>query len=104
MGLFAQDVVSPGTTGNGLFYGGGTGLLVAQAIGVLAVGAFVFTAAWIFWSVLKATVGIRVKLHEEIVGLDLSEHGNMAYPEFVTRKSVPVMADVADAVTASGKG
>ncbi|MEA5076852.1 MAG: ammonium transporter, partial [Coriobacteriia bacterium] len=42
VGLFAQDSVAPGTTGDGLFFGGGLGLLGSQALGVLAVGAFVF--------------------------------------------------------------
>ncbi|OGX03956.1 MAG: ammonia permease [Omnitrophica bacterium RIFCSPLOWO2_12_FULL_50_11] len=86
LGLFAQDMFTPGTTGNGLLFGGGTTLLRAQAIGVVAVGAYTFIAAYVFWMILKATVGIRVSLSEEIMGLDIGEHGNSAYPEFVTRK------------------
>lgn len=86
VGLFAQDWVSPSTTGNGLFFGGGTKLLMAQLTGVGAVGAFVFVSTAIFWLLLKYTIGIRVSLQEEIEGLDLGEHGNVAYPDFVTRK------------------
>ena len=86
VGLFAQEVFMPGTTGNGLFFGGGTKLLAAQTTGVFAVGVFTFLISAIAWALLKVTVGIRVPLNEEISGLDVGEHGNAAYPEFVTRK------------------
>ncbi len=86
VGLFAQDWVSPNTTGNGLFFGGGTKLLVAQLTGVGAAGAYSFFASLIFWLLLKYTVGIRVALQEEVEGLDIGEHGNSAYPDFVVRK------------------
>ena len=86
VGLFAQDWVSPNTTGNGLLFGGGTKLLTAQFTGVGAVGAFTFVASALAWWLIKATVGLRVSLSEEIEGLDIGEHGNQAYPEFVTRK------------------
>jgi Amt family ammonium transporter len=84
VGLFAQDQFTPNTTGNGLFFGGGTKLLFAQLAGVLGVGAFVFTISLIFWKIIKATIGIRVPADEEIEGLDIGEHGNIAYPDFVT--------------------
>lgn len=87
VGLFAQDWVSPNTTGNGLFFGGGAKLLIAQLTGVVAAGAFVVVASAIAWYVIKATVGLRVTLQEEIEGLDIGEHGNQAYPDFVNRKS-----------------
>ncbi len=86
VGLFAQDQFIANTTGNGLFFGGGTKLLISQLTGIGAVGAFVFFASFVAWSVIKAIVGVRVSLHEEIEGLDIGEHGNQAYPEFVTRK------------------
>lgn len=86
VGLFAQDPIMPNTTGNGLFFGGGVKLLGAQLIGVLAVGLFTFVIAIIAWSLIKATIGLRVSLQEEMMGLDIGEHGNTAYPEFLTRK------------------
>ena len=86
VGLFAQDWVSPNTTGNGFLFGGGTKLLVAQLTGIGAVGVYTFFAALIFWLLIKYTVGIRVSLQEEIEGLDIGEHGNSAYPDFVIRK------------------
>ena len=86
VGIFAEDWVSPNTTGNGLLFGGGTKLLMAQLTGVVAVGAFVLIASSITWFIIKATMGIRVTLNEEIEGLDIGEHGNSAYPEFLSRK------------------
>ncbi len=83
VGLFAQDVFAPGTTGNGLFYGGGFGLLTNQLIGVAAVGGFVFAVSLVIWLAIRATMGVRVSAEEEIEGLDIGEHGNRAYPDFV---------------------
>lgn len=97
VGLFAQDVFAPGTTGNGLLFGGGSGLLTAQLTGIAAVGAYTFLAALIFWYLIKVCVGLRVTLHEEIEGLDIGEHGNSAYPDFVTRKPSFTYIGVADA-------
>lgn len=83
VGLFAKDAIQPGTAGNGLFNGGGATLLVNQLIGVVTVGAFTFIGSLIVWGILKATLGIRVEPEEEIEGLDVGEHGNEAYPDFV---------------------
>ena len=46
VGLFAQDAIMPGTTGNGLLYGGGFGLLGRQALGVVCVGALPSRSPW----------------------------------------------------------
>lgn len=83
VGLFAQEGVTTLSTRNGLFYGGGAGLLGTQLLGIAAVGAFVFAASLVLWWVLKKTMGIRVTREEEIAGLDIGEHGNHAYPDFV---------------------
>lgn len=82
IGLFAQEGVTTLSVRNGLFFGGGTSLLLTQLIGVLAVGAFAMGASALVWLVLKHTVGIRVTAQEEIRGLDIGEHGNVAYPDF----------------------
>ena len=87
LGLFAEDKFIPGTTGNGLFFGGGFTLLLHQVIGVVTVGGFTFIVSYIVWSILKATMGIRVSEREEIEGLDMGEHGLEAYPDF--EKAVP---------------
>lgn len=82
VGLLAEDRFSPNTTGNGLLFGGGVGLLLAQLLGVVAVAAFVVVSSAIVRGVLKATIGIRVSADEEHEGLDMGEHGISAYPEF----------------------
>ncbi|PIP20631.1 MAG: ammonia permease [Candidatus Omnitrophica bacterium CG23_combo_of_CG06-09_8_20_14_all_40_11] len=86
VGLFAQDKIAGVATGNGIFFGGGTKLFMAQLTGVISVAAYTFIISLITWAILKATMGIRVSLQEEIEGLDIGEHGNVAYPEFLSRK------------------
>jgi len=86
VGLFAQDKITGTATGNGLFFGGGMGLLGAQLTGVAATAVFVFVVALVAWLVIKTIMGIRVSLQEEIEGLDIGEHGNNAYPEFLIQK------------------
>ena len=82
VGLFAKEGVTTLSTTNGLFYGGGAKLLGIQLLGIVAIGVFVFTTSLLVWFVLKKTVGIRVSREEEIIGLDIGEHGNSAYPDF----------------------
>jgi len=53
-----------------------------QAIGVIAIGAFVFFSSSIIWLALKATIGIRPSQEDERLGLDAAEIGVEAYPEF----------------------
>jgi Amt family ammonium transporter len=55
---------------------------LTQLIGVLAYGAFAFTAAFLIFSVIKATMGLRVSEKDERRGLDLSEHNMEAYPDY----------------------
>ena len=82
VGLFAEKGVTSLSSVNGLFFGGGFDLLGVEAIGIVAVGAFVFASSALVWLLLKKTIGIRVSLEEEIEGLDIGEHGNSAYPDF----------------------
>jgi ammonium transporter, Amt family len=53
-----------------------------QAIGVIAVGVFTVIASGILWAALKAVIGLKVDEEAEIVGLDKTELGIEAYPEF----------------------
>ena len=85
IGLFAEEGVN-GNQINGLFFGGGLKQLGIQAVGVVTVGAFVFVASAVVWILIKKTIGLRVSVREELNGLDIGEHGNEAYPDFVTRK------------------
>jgi Amt family ammonium transporter len=82
VGLFAKEGVTTLSTQNGLFYGGGFKLLGIQLLGIIAVGVFVFAASLLVWFIIKKTIGIRVSREEEIAGLDIGEHGNIAYPDF----------------------
>jgi len=65
-------------------WGSNSGLdqLWAQFLGVISVGVFIVLFTGILWSVLKATMGLRVSEEEEIGGLDVGEHSMEAYPDF----------------------
>ena len=61
------------------FYTGNWG---AQIIGIAAIGAFVFVTSLIVWIILKGIMGLRPSEEDEIRGLDVSELGMEAYPDF----------------------
>ena len=70
-------------TGTGGFlYTGSLDQLGTQAIGLLAVGAFAFTASFVVLWAMKRSFGIRTDAEVETAGLDVSEHGMWGYPEF----------------------
>ncbi len=91
VGLFARaDVGSFGK--NGLFYGGGFEVLGVQALGVFTVAVYVLAAMSIVFFLIKKTVGLRVSAEEEIVGLDIQEHGlASAYADFMPAPVVGAM-------------
>ncbi len=69
-----------GTLAVGLFGNlAGGAQLVSQIIGIVAIGLFTFAFAFILFSIIKATMGLRVSPDEESEGLDVGEHGNVAY-------------------------
>jgi Amt family ammonium transporter len=82
LGLFAQDKFAPGTTGDGLFFGGGWTLLGAQALGVLSVFAWCMASGFLLFWMIKHLVGLRVNREAELRGLDIGEHGVEAYSGF----------------------
>lgn len=65
----------------GLLYGGGGSYLLAQFIGVVSVAAFCIVVTGFMYFVLKKTLGIRVSEEEELIGLDMEEHGMVAYQD-----------------------
>ncbi len=71
-------------TASGLFYGGGINQLLVQLAGVVIVAAWVLITTGILFSVLKATMGLRVSEQEEREGLDVHEHGAPGYAPDVT--------------------
>ncbi len=58
---------------------------LGQLAGTLTIMVWVFAASLAVWTVIKVALGIRVSEHEEDDGVDASECGLEAYPEFVTR-------------------
>ncbi len=58
--------------------------IVGQLTGVVAVAIAAFAFSIIVFGILKATIGIRVSAEEEAEGLDISEHGQEAYPDFAS--------------------
>jgi ammonium transporter, Amt family len=73
-----------GTLAAGIFNADGTSaqMIGVQALGVAAAFLWSFGTCFILFKVIKVTVGLRVSPEEEMEGLDLQEHGNVAYPDF----------------------
>lgn len=72
-----------GVTGNkgiGLFNGGGFSQLGVQALGAFAYALWAIVLAFAVLFTLKKTIGLRVSREIEEKGLDLAEHGTIAYP------------------------
>ncbi len=68
----------------GLIYGGGFNALVVQFIGVISVIVWVTVTMTIAFLIIKNTMGLRVSKEEEILGLDIQEHGiTSAYADFM---------------------
>jgi Amt family ammonium transporter len=74
-GIFATSSVAGKA---GLIDGNGTQVLI-QILAVIVVAAFSFVATWIIAKIIQVTMGLRVKEEEELVGLDISQHGERAY-------------------------
>jgi Amt family ammonium transporter len=68
-----------GTLAVGIFGGAN---FITQLIGTLSVSVAAFLFALLFFGILKVTLGVRVSEEEEVMGLDLGEHGQEAYPDF----------------------
>ena len=66
-GTLAVPITNPDTT-----FG-------AQLLGVVSINAFVFVVALVVWSIMKATMGIRLSKEAEMKGTDVSETGVIAY-------------------------
>lgn len=85
-GFFATEELA--TVGQaGVFYGGGLHQLGVQALGVVTSGLYAFIISFVILFVMKKLVGIRVSEEEEIMGLDISEHGSYGYPEQMSANS-----------------
>ncbi|MFN8643998.1 MAG: ammonium transporter [Candidatus Binatia bacterium] len=76
-GLFASTAVNA-SGADGLFYGNAAQFGI-QAVSVAATIAYSFVASLILFKVVDATMGLRASEEEEVMGLDLSQHGERAY-------------------------
>lgn len=86
VGVFALD--------GGLLYGGGAALLGVQALGVGAVMVWVVVSMSVIFGIIKATIGLRVPAEEEIMGLDIVEHGlDSSYADFMPMPAPPATSD-----------
>ena len=90
VGLFATgrgDTVqafADGSTYAGLFYGGGAKLLGIQILGIVAIDVYAAVMMTIVFQLIKHTIGLRTTAEEEIIGMDISEHGlASAYADFL---------------------
>ena len=79
IGFFANPSFFEGSFDEGIFYGGGAGLLVEQAIANGAAIVWSFVLTFVNMMALKKTIGVRVSPETESTGLDLAEHGETAY-------------------------
>ncbi len=77
VGVFALD--------GGLLYGGGFSLILVQLLGVVSVFAWTAGTAFILFTIIKKTVGLRAESADEVEGLDVAEHGSIAYGDFVMK-------------------
>ena len=81
-GLFATGKGQDGITG--LFYGGGFHQLGIQLIGVFSILAYAAVTMIIVFIIIKHTIGLRASAEDEILGMDISEHGlASAYADFL---------------------
>ena len=82
-----------GTLGAGLFNMGGTSLKIigVQVLGIAACFLWVLPAAFLMFKLIDKTIGLRVSPEEEMEGLDITEHGGNAYPDFAIQGGMGMM-------------
>lgn len=78
-GTFGTIAIGLFSTDGGLLYGGGLGVLGSQVIGIVICGVTAIVLAFLTFGLIKITIGLRVREHTEINGLDNIEHGISAY-------------------------
>ncbi|WGU94672.1 ammonium transporter [Paenibacillus dendritiformis] len=90
-GIFATTELAAkvGVGTGGLFDTGSFHQLGVQAYGIAAAGAFAFLASYVLLYGIKQILGLRVREEQEVMGLDLSEHGEYGYPEQMGQLDAP---------------
>ena len=98
-GTIAVGLFSTGAdgVGKGLFYGGGVSQLGVQALGIIAIDAYVLVVMFIAFKIIDKTIGLRVPAQVEIDGLDIHEHGlASAYSGFAIADITNMDMDIND--------
>ena len=97
-GTIAVGLFSDGTCGEkGLFTGGGAHLLGIQLLGMVSVIAWVAITMTIVFQIIKHTIGLRASEQEEILGLDVTEHGLVSsYADFAPAMSQAMLSYTKD--------
>ncbi|MEP6755583.1 MAG: ammonium transporter [Chthonomonadales bacterium] len=86
-GVFASIAVNSAGA-NGLFYGGGGALLGKQCVAIGIALVFAGGMTYLLGKGIEAVMGLRVSEGEEETGLDLTQHGEVAYAEFAVNEPV----------------
>lgn len=86
-GAFGTAAVGIFALEEGLLYGGGLAQLGIQLLGIVGVFIWTFPLAFILFKAIDAVIGLRVSRHDELEGLDSSEHDTVSYPDFVPSTS-----------------
>ena len=77
-GLFAEEAISGVAGANGLFFGN-PGQLWTQAVAVAVVAVYAAGMTFVIMKAIDVVVGLRVPEQEEVLGLDTTTHGEVAY-------------------------
>lgn len=107
VGLFATDKApgfaiaqaggASGIANTGLFYGGGFELLGKQLLGIVSVASWTAVTMFCVFQIIKHTIGLRATKQEEILGLDITEHGLVSsYADFAPAMSEAMLGYTED--------
>jgi Amt family ammonium transporter len=81
LGFFADASINPVVTNEGVFLGGGGALLWDQVVASVVTLAFSFVVSIIIAKLIDVTIGLRISEDDEVQGLDLSQHAQVAYAD-----------------------
>ena len=97
VGLLANPDAPAGL--QGLFYTGSAKLLLTQLLGIISIVLWTTVTMIITFNVIKKTVGLRASAEEELIGLDLTEHGlTNSYADFASATHIEYNSEVQNAV------
>jgi ammonium transporter, Amt family len=80
LGVFATKTINPAVVNEGLWFGDST-FFLKELFAVLGAAAYAFIFTWIMLALINLVVKVRVTQEDEVMGLDMSLHGERAYDE-----------------------